>query len=83
MLDEKTKIHINATGKFVIGGPEGDTGVTGRKIIVDTYGGFGRHGGVHFQEKTLQKLTGLLHMPQDTLPRISLLPVWPKGAKCS
>ncbi len=44
-LDENTKIHINATGKFVIGGPEGDTGVTGRKIIVDTYGGVGRHGG--------------------------------------
>ncbi len=47
-LDSKTKIHINATGKFVIGGPEGDTGVTGRKIIVDTYGGIGRHGGGAF-----------------------------------
>ncbi len=45
LLDDKTKIHINATGKFVIGGPEGDTGLTGRKIIVDTYGGLGRHGG--------------------------------------
>jgi len=45
MMDERTKIHINATGAFVIGGPEGDTGVTGRKIIVDTYGGVGRHGG--------------------------------------
>ncbi|GAX61986.1 S-adenosylmethionine synthase [Candidatus Scalindua japonica] len=44
-LDDKTKIYINATGKFVIGGPEGDTGLTGRKIIVDTYGGLGRHGG--------------------------------------
>lgn len=44
-LDDKTKIYINATGKFVIGGPEGDTGLTGRKIIVDTYGGPGRHGG--------------------------------------
>jgi S-adenosylmethionine synthetase len=48
MIDDKTKIHINATGKFVIGGPEGDTGVTGRKIIVDTYGGVGRHGGGAF-----------------------------------
>ena len=47
-LDENTRIHINATGKFVIGGPEGDTGVTGRKIIVDTYGGIGRHGGGAF-----------------------------------
>ena len=44
-LDDKTQIYINATGKFVIGGPEGDTGLTGRKIIVDTYGGLGRHGG--------------------------------------
>jgi len=45
MIDDRTKIHINATGRFVIGGPEGDTGVTGRKIIVDSYGGVGRHGG--------------------------------------
>ena len=47
-MDKETSIHINATGKFVIGGPEGDTGVTGRKIIVDTYGGVGRHGGGAF-----------------------------------
>jgi S-adenosylmethionine synthetase len=45
MIDEKTKVHINATGRFVIGGPEGDTGLTGRKIVVDTYGGVGRVGG--------------------------------------
>lgn len=44
-LDEKTRIFINPTGRFVIGGPQGDSGVTGRKIIVDTYGGMGRHGG--------------------------------------
>ena len=44
MLDEKTKIYINPTGRFVIGGPLGDTGLTGRKIIVDTYGGYARHG---------------------------------------
>jgi|TARA_B100001964_G_C14201500_1_gene586025 S-adenosylmethionine synthetase len=55
-LDEKTKIHINATGKFVIGGPEGDTGVTGRKIIVDTYGGIGRHGGGCFSGKDPSKV---------------------------
>jgi len=48
MMDGNTKIHINATGRFVIGGPEGDTGVTGRKIIVDSYGGVGRHGGGAF-----------------------------------
>src|SRR3989344_1666291 len=47
-IDDYTKIFINATGRFVIGGPEGDTGVTGRKIIVDTYGGVGRHGGGAF-----------------------------------
>ncbi|MBU4246484.1 MAG: methionine adenosyltransferase, partial [Nanoarchaeota archaeon] len=47
-LDEKTKYFINATGIFVVGGPEADTGVTGRKIIVDTYGGMGRHGGGAF-----------------------------------
>jgi len=45
LIDKNTKIHINATGRFIIGGPEGDTGLTGRKIIVDTYGGIGRHGG--------------------------------------
>jgi len=55
-LDEKTKIFVNATGRFVIGGPEGDTGVTGRKIIVDTYGGMGRHGGGAFSGKDPSKV---------------------------
>ncbi len=55
-MDANTKIHINATGKFVIGGPEGDTGVTGRKIIVDTYGGVGRHGGGGFSGKDPTKV---------------------------
>jgi len=55
-LDDKTKIFINATGRFVIGGPEGDTGVTGRKIIVDTYGGMGRHGGGCFSGKDPSKV---------------------------
>src|SRR3989338_4452819 len=55
-MDKDTKIHINATGKFVIGGPEGDTGVTGRKIIVDTYGGMGRHGGGAFSGKDPSKV---------------------------
>ncbi len=55
-MDEETKIHINATGAFVIGGPEGDTGVTGRKIIVDTYGGVGRHGGGCFSGKDPSKV---------------------------
>ncbi|MCL5018338.1 MAG: methionine adenosyltransferase [Candidatus Pacearchaeota archaeon] len=56
MIDDNTKIHINATGSFIIGGPEGDTGVTGRKIIVDTYGGVGRHGGGAFSGKDPSKV---------------------------
>ena len=55
-LDENTVIHVNSTGKFVIGGPEGDTGVTGRKIIADTYGGVGRHGGGCFSGKDPSKV---------------------------
>ncbi len=55
-MDERTKVFINATGRFVIGGPEGDTGVTGRKIIVDTYGGMGRHGGGAFSGKDPSKV---------------------------
>ena len=49
MVDGELKIFVNPTGRFVIGGPQGDAGVTGRKIIVDTYGGMGRHGGGAFQ----------------------------------
>jgi len=55
-LDDNTVLHVNSTGKFVIGGPEGDTGVTGRKIIVDTYGGVGRHGGGCFSGKDPSKV---------------------------
>jgi len=56
MLDSNTKYHINPTGRFVIGGPHGDTGLTGRKIIVDTYGGWGRHGGGAFSGKDATKV---------------------------
>ena len=56
MIDEKTKIYINPTGRFVIGGPLGDTGLTGRKIIVDTYGGYARHGGGAFSGKDATKV---------------------------
>ncbi|MDQ2777338.1 MAG: methionine adenosyltransferase [Acidobacteriota bacterium] len=56
MVDSHTKFHINPTGRFVIGGPNGDTGLTGRKIIVDTYGGMGRHGGGAFSGKDPTKV---------------------------
>jgi S-adenosylmethionine synthetase len=56
MVDSSTKFHINPTGRFVIGGPHGDTGLTGRKIIVDTYGGMGRHGGGAFSGKDPTKV---------------------------
>ena len=56
MLDDKTKYYINPTGRFVIGGPMGDTGLTGRKIIVDTYGGMARHGGGAFSGKDCTKV---------------------------
>ncbi len=56
LIDEATRIHINPTGAFVIGGPEGDSGLTGRKIIVDTYGGVGRHGGGCFSGKDPSKV---------------------------
>ncbi|MDY3617684.1 methionine adenosyltransferase [Agathobaculum sp.] len=56
LLDEKTKYYINPTGRFVIGGPQGDSGLTGRKIIVDSYGGIGRHGGGAFSGKDPTKV---------------------------
>ena len=56
MMDENTKIYVNPTGRFVIGGPLGDTGLTGRKIIVDTYGGYARHGGGAFSGKDASKV---------------------------
>jgi len=56
MVDDHLKIFVNPTGRFVIGGPMGDAGVTGRKIIVDTYGGMGRHGGGAFSGKDATKV---------------------------
>ncbi len=56
MLDKTTKYHINPTGRFVVGGPQGDAGLTGRKIIVDTYGGYAPHGGGAFSGKDPTKV---------------------------
>ena len=56
LMDEETKFFINPTGRFVIGGPQGDAGLTGRKIIVDTYGGYARHGGGAFSGKDATKV---------------------------
>ena len=56
LLDQRTKVYVNPTGRFVIGGPTGDTGLTGRKIIVDSYGGMGRHGGGAFSGKDPSKV---------------------------
>ncbi|MBO7170442.1 MAG: methionine adenosyltransferase [Clostridia bacterium] len=56
LLDDATKIYVNPTGRFVVGGPQGDTGLTGRKIIVDTYGGYARHGGGAFSGKDPTKV---------------------------
>ncbi len=69
LLDEETKIYINPTGRFVIGGPQGDTGLTGRKIIIDTYGGYSRHGGGAFSGKDPTKLIDLLLMQLDMLQK--------------
>ena len=56
IMDDNTKIYVNPTGRFVVGGPQGDSGLTGRKIIVDTYGGYARHGGGAFSGKDPTKV---------------------------
>jgi S-adenosylmethionine synthetase len=67
LIQQQDQYHINPTGKFVIGGPHGDTGLTGRKIIVDTYGGKGAHGAEHLAVKIQVRWTGV----QLMLPAIS------------
>ena len=83
LLDQDTKYHINPTGRFVIGGPMGDTGLTGRKIIVDTYGGMGRHGGGHSAAKIRPRWTARRLTWRATSRRILWPLVWLTAAKCS
>jgi S-adenosylmethionine synthetase len=70
LLSSETEYLINPTGRFVVGGPEGDSGLTGRKIIVDTYGGWGRHGGGAFSGKIQVKLIALQPTCADGLLRM-------------
>ena len=83
LLDAGTKYHINPTGRFVIGGPMGDSGLTGRKIIVDTYGGMGRHGGGAFSGKDPTKVDRSAAYMARYIPKILSPPSWPSVAKCS
>jgi len=70
-VDKRTKYHINPTGRFVIGGPVGDCGLTGRKIIVDTYGGYARHGGGSFSGKDPPRSIARPRTPCAMSPRTS------------
>ena len=83
LLDEKTRYLINPTGRFVIGGPQGDTGLTGRKIIVDTYGGMARHGGAPSRARTPPRWTGPPATPPATWPKTLWRPGWPPAARFS
>ncbi len=76
-------IYVNPTGRFVVGGPMGDTGLTGRKIIVDTYGGMGRHGGGAFSGKDCTKVDRSAPMRHVGSPRTSSRPDWPTSARSS
>ncbi|WP_435380202.1 methionine adenosyltransferase domain-containing protein [Echinicola jeungdonensis] len=82
MFTDEIKYHINPTGKFVIGGPHGDTGLTGRKIIVDTYGGKGAHGGGAFSGKDPSKVDRSAAYATDILPKTWLLQGLPMKYWC-
>lgn len=70
VIRKKPDAFINPTGRFVIGGPQGDTGLTGRKIVVDTYGGFARHGGGAFSGKIQRRLIAVQLMQQGMWQKI-------------
>jgi S-adenosylmethionine synthetase len=82
-LDRKTKYHINPTGRFVVGGPHGDCGLTGRKIIVDTYGGMCPHGGGAFSGKDPTKVDRSAHYMARYVAKMLLLLAWLNAVKCS
>jgi len=79
MLDRNTKFLINPTGRFVVGGPEGDSGLTGRKIIVDTYGGWGRHGGGRFRQGPFESRSLGCYMCRWVAKNV-VASAWPKSA---
>ena len=83
LLSKKTQFLINPTGRFVVGGPQGDTGLTGRKIIVDSYGGMGRHGGGAFSGKDPSKWTAARHTWAAGSPRTSSRRGSPRARKSS
>lgn len=83
LLDENTKYYVNPTGRFVIGGPAGDSGLTGRKIIVDTYGGYAAHGGGAFSGKDPTKVDRSGAYMARYIAKIWSRPVWPTPASCS
>ena len=83
LMDENTKIYVNPTGRFVIGGPQGDTGLTGRKIIVDTYGGSAPHGGGAFSGKDPTKVDRSAAYAARWVAKPWWPPGWPSGARFS
>ena len=83
LLDENTKYYINPTGRFVVGGPQGDTGLTGRKIIVDTYGGYARHGGGAFSGKDPSKVDRSAAYAARWVAKTWLPRAWPPSARSS